>query len=80
MRRRFVQTDREVPPVYRVNSTIPELWQQNCYLPAETILKAYLNQTVPEVQPLERISRDTDIENTRTKFTYPRSTEKNCYM
>jgi len=69
MRRRFVQTDREVPPVYRVNSTIPELWQQNCYLPAETILKAYLNQTVPEVQPLERISRDTDIENTRTKFT-----------
>ena len=39
MRRRFVVSGREAPPVYRVDSTRPELWQENCYLPAQQILQ-----------------------------------------
>lgn len=39
MRRRFVVSGREAPPVYRVDSSRPELWKENCYLPALQILQ-----------------------------------------
>ena len=56
MKRRFLLESRDAPPVYRVNSSDPEHWQQNCFDPAVSILSAYLEGSTPEAQPLARIS------------------------
>lgn len=42
MRNRFLSGDRESPPVYRVDSSDPARWQENCLEPASRILSAYL--------------------------------------
>jgi len=68
MKRRFLLESRDAPPVYRVNSSDPEHWQQNCFDPAVSILSAYLEGSTPEAQPLARISvpKEEHDENRRT--------------
>eukprot|EP00088_Acartia_fossae_P014993 TRINITY_DN1810_c1_g2_i1.p1 TRINITY_DN1810_c1_g2~~TRINITY_DN1810_c1_g2_i1.p1 ORF type:complete len:546 (-),score=116.53 TRINITY_DN1810_c1_g2_i1:602-2239(-) len=71
MRRRFTVNHREAPPVYRVDSSQPELWKEKCYDPASKILQAYLDGKLPEeAVPLERIDLDElDYQNNKQKFT-----------
>merc|ERR1719427_1310713 len=54
IRRRFLLNSRSPPPVYRVDSTDPTLWQENVYNPAETIVGDFLEGRIPEIEPLER--------------------------
>lgn len=51
---RFLLTERDPPPVYRVNSTYPEQWEENVFSPAEEILTAFLEGRKPPVSPLEK--------------------------
>jgi hypothetical protein len=49
--------DRESPPVYRVDSSDPARWQEDCFAPAAGILAAYLTGSLPaSPAPLARFS------------------------
>ncbi len=56
MKNRFLAENREAPPVYRVDSSDPARWQENCLHPAAEILTAYLEGRLPALAPLARFS------------------------
>ena len=62
IRKRFLLNTRNPPPVYRVNSTDPTQWQEMVYIPAEVIVKDFIEGRKPEMEPLERIESGKDRE------------------
>ena len=63
IRNRFLKlNDREVPNIYRLDTTSTQLWQQNVLDPSIAIISAYLNQEpVPShIKPEPKISVPKD--------------------
>jgi len=54
VKRRFLLNTRSTPPVYRVDSTDPSLWQEKVFQPAEIIVRDFIEGRTPEMEPLER--------------------------
>ena len=71
MRSRFLSDCRESPPVYRVDSSDPARWREDCLEPAVRILSAYLEGSGPPAHPapLARFSvADSHVEELRKSF------------
>jgi len=60
IRRRFLTSIRESPPVYRVDSSDPSLWKEKVFDPADSILQCFLAGGNPLIEPLPRICEDKE--------------------
>jgi len=44
--------NRQVPKLYALDTTQPELWLENVYQLAENVIESYINDVAPKLQPL----------------------------
>lgn len=64
IRNRFLKlNDREVPPIYRLNTTNLDQWTEQVFEPAFAIVNAYINGTLPpkDLLPLSKIQMNKYI-------------------
>jgi len=54
IKKRFLLDTRSPPPVFRVDSTDPSLWQEKVFQPAEIIVRDFIEGRTPDMEPLER--------------------------
>merc|ERR1719158_2828626 len=59
--RRFLLSERNPPPYYRVDSSTPSQWMEAVYSPAEAIVEALLEGRLPEQQPLSLNHKSTEL-------------------
>lgn len=50
----LASTDRSIPPLYGLNTSNPSNWQEDVYLPAEDVVRKYMDGEEPQLKPLER--------------------------
>ena len=58
--RRFLVAERDPPAYYRVDSSLPGLWREEVYLPAEAILEAVLEGRLPAAAPLPLVRKSVE--------------------
>lgn len=53
--RLLASKDRQVPPLYSLDTTDPSKWSDEVYSKAENIVESYMDNKVPDFEPMERL-------------------------
>uniref|UniRef100_A0A1B0GL04 C2H2-type domain-containing protein n=2 Tax=Lutzomyia longipalpis TaxID=7200 RepID=A0A1B0GL04_LUTLO len=70
VRNRFLgNLSRDVPPLYKLDTSDPSVWQENVYSKAEDVIEAFMEGRMPKMEPEKRFaSHKEELNDEVTNF------------